>query len=262
MLLAIDAGNTNTVFAIFDEAGALRGKWRATTKAERTGDELGVWLRTLTQIADIPPDDITDAIIACVVPTAMFNLKVLCRRYFNCEPLVVGEKTCDLGVEVRVDRPDQVGADRLVNTVAATRKYGGSAIVIDFGTATTFDVIDASGAYAGGVIAPGLNLSLQALENAAAKLPHVEVRPPAQVVGKDTVEAMQSGVFWGYISLIEGLVSRISKECDCGSVVIATGGLAPMFDQATEAITHVEENLTLDGLYLIHRTNRLDMLSA
>ncbi len=255
MLLAVDAGNTNTVFAVYNEQGVIQGCWRATTKPERTADELGVWLRALIDLAGMKPGHITGAIIACVAPAALFNLKTLCKRYFGCEPLVVEEQGCELGVGVKVDRPDQVGADRLVNTRAAHEKYGGRLTVIDFGTATTFDLVDEEGAYAGGVIAPGLNLSLSALEMAAAKLPHIEVRKPAHVVGKDTVSAMQSGIFWGYVGLVEGIIRRIGDETPCSDTVIATGGLAPMFDEATDSINHVEPDLTLDGLYHIYRTN-------
>ena len=254
MLLAIDSGNTNIVFAVFD-GDQLRGEWRASTDAERTADELGVWLTQLLAIEGLSARDIDAAIIASVVPAMVFNLKTLCRRYFRSEPLVVGDENVHLGIGIRLDRPEEVGADRLVNAVAAHHCYGGPMIVIDFGTATTFDVVDAAGNYCGGAIAPGINLSLQALHTAAAKLPRVAIGRPRQVIGKATVPAMQSGIFWGYVGLIEGLVKRIKEEFGSDMLVIATGGLAPLFIEATESIDRLDADLTLRGLLLIHRRN-------
>ena len=189
MLLAIDAGNTNTVFAIYDGDRQL-GLWRAATDTRRTADEHYVWLMQLMGVEGISTDNIDAAIIATVVPASLFNLTRLCQRYFNCEALVVGEPGVDLGIEVHLDNPGEVGADRLVNAVAAKTAYGGPLILIDFGTATTFDVIDEAGNYVGGIIAPGANLSMEALHMAAAKLPLVAVRQPQQVVGRNTVQAM------------------------------------------------------------------------
>jgi type III pantothenate kinase len=254
MLLAIDSGNTNIVFAVFD-GDQLRGEWRASTDAERTADELGVWLTQLLAIEGLSVRDIDAAIIASVVPAMVFNLKTLCRRYFHCEPLVVGDDGVRLGIGIHLDRPEEVGADRLVNAVAAHECYSGPMIVIDFGTATTFDVVDAAGNYCGGAIAPGINLSLEALHMAAAKLPRVAIGRPKQVIGKATVPAMQSGIFWGYVGLIEGLVKRIKEEFGTDMLVIATGGLAPLFLEATDAINRLDADLTLRGLLLIHRRN-------
>ena len=192
MLLAIDSGNTNIVFAVFDDGGGLRGQWRSSTDTDRTADEFGVWLTQLFRLDGLERDGITAAIVATVVPATLFNLKTLCRKYFGCDPLVIGDQGVKLGLDIRVDRPEEVGADRLVNAVAAHEAHGGPLIIVDFGTATTFDVIDAEGAYCGGVIAPGVNLSLEALHMAAAKLPRVAIGRPHQVIGKGTVEAMKS----------------------------------------------------------------------
>jgi type III pantothenate kinase len=254
MLLAIDSGNTNIVFAVYD-GDTLRGEWRASTDSERTADELGVWLTQLLTIEGLNRLDITSAIIASVVPAMVFGLKTLCRRYFKCEPLVVGDEGVDLGLSILLDRPEEVGADRLVNAVAAHKYYQGPLIVIDFGTATTFDVVDAEGNYCGGAIAPGINLSLEALHMAAAKLPRVAIGRPRQVIGRATVPAMQSGIFWGYVGLIEGLVKRIKDEFGSDMLVLATGGLAPLFAEATKVINALDADLTLRGLLEIHRRN-------
>jgi type III pantothenate kinase len=254
MLLAIDSGNTNIVFAVYD-GDKLRGEWRASTDSERTADELGVWLTQLLTIEGLNRLDITAAIIASVVPAMVFGLKTLCRRYFRCEPLVVGDDGVDLGLNILLDRPEEVGADRLVNAVAAHKYYQGPLIVIDFGTATTFDVVDAAGNYCGGAISPGINLSLEALHTAAAKLPRVAIGRPKQVIGRATVPAMQSGIFWGYVGLIEGLVRRIKDEFGSEMLVVATGGLAPLFADATKVINALDADLTLRGLLEIHRRN-------
>ncbi len=257
MLLAIDSGNTNIVFAVYDGADTLRGSWRASTEAKRTADEYAVWLIQLMALDGLTPEDVDGAIIANVVPATMYALKTLCTRYFKVAPLVVGEPGVDVGIAVRVSRPDQVGEDRLVNAVAAFAKHGGPLIVIDFGTATTFDVIGEDGAYEGGVIAPGINLSLEALDRAAAKLPRIAIKePPQQVIGQATVPAMESGAYWGYVGLIEGLVARIKAEYSRAMTVVATGGLAPLFARATECIEEVDLDLTLRGLLAVYRANR------
>ena len=256
MLLAIDAGNTNVLFAVQDEEGRLLGSWRSSTDPKRTADEYAVWLTQLMALEGLRPDGVTAAIIASVVPPAMFALKTLCRRYFKAEPMVVGEPGLELGIDVRIARPDQVGADRLVNGVAAFRRFGGPLIVIDFGTATTFDVIAADGAYEGGVIAPGINLSLDALDRAAAKLPRIAIAgPPQRVIGDATVPAMQSGAYWGYVGLIEGIVERIKGEFGQPMTVVATGGLAALFAQASAAIDKTDPDITMRGLYQIYRLN-------
>jgi len=255
MLLAIDSGNTNIVFAVFNDSGEIEGEWRSSSDTERTADEFGVWMSQLMELDGVDRGAIKAAIIASVVPAALFSLKTLCRKYFNCDPLVVGEGETDLGIKILVDRPDEVGADRLVNAIAAQEGYGGPLIVVDFGTATTFDIIDGDGNYTGGVIAPGINLSLEALHQAAAKLPRIAIGKPPRVIGKGTVEAMQSGIFYGYISMIEGLVARIQKEAGIDMKVIATGGLAPLFAEATDVILRADPYLTLNGLLSVHRRN-------
>lgn len=254
MLLAIDCGNTNTVFAVID-GEEMRGEWRIATDGRRTSDEYAVWLTQLLSLHGLKREDIKGAIIATVVPDALFNLQALCRRYFKADPMVVGDGI-KLGIKVLLDNPDEVGADRLVNAVAAHERYSGDLILIDFGTATTFDVVNSAGDYLGGVIAPGINLSIEALHMAAAKLPRIGVKRPPHVIGKATVPAMQSGVFWGYISLIEGLVSRITGEIGRKPTVIATGGLAPLFADATKLIDHLDPHLTVRGLLAIWRLNK------
>lgn len=260
MLLAIDSGNTNVVFAVFGadgpDAGKVLGEWRSSTAANRTADEFGVWLLRVLEMAEINPADITAAIIATVVPANLHALTQLCVKYFAATPLVVGEAGVDVGVGVKLANPAEIGADRLVNAVAAVETYGGPLICVDFGTATTFDVIDADGDYAGGAIAPGINLSLEALHMAAAKLPRVAVERPAKVIGTDTVSAMQSGIFWGYVAMIEGMVARIQVEFGAPMKVIATGGLAGMFSQATDVIEATDKDLTLRGLYTIFMRNK------
>ena len=256
MLLAIDSGNTNIVFAMFDREGEkVRGEWRSSTDTNRTADEFGVWLTQLMAMEGLNRHDVDACIIASVVPAVVFSLKTLCRRYFGCEALVVGDEGVDLGIKILLDRPEEVGADRLVNAVAAHKFYKGPLIVIDFGTATTFDVVDEVGNYCGGAIAPGINLSLEALHTAAAKLPRVAIGRPRTVIGKATVPAMRSGIFWGYVGLIEGLVARIKNEFGSPMTVVATGGLAPLFLEVTDAIQHLDPELTLRGLLEIHRLN-------
>ncbi len=252
MLLAIDSGNTNIVFALYDEL-EQKVEWRSSNDARRTADEYGVWLRQLMSLGDFGPADVSEAIIATVVPETLFSLKTLCRKYFECDPLVIGEAGVELGIEALVDSPNDVGSDRLVNAVAAHTRYGGPLIIVDFGTATTFDVVDGDGNYFGGIIAPGINLSLEALHMAAAQLPRVAVRRPDTVIGKRTVPAMLSGVYWGYIGLIEGLVDRIRDEFGAAMTVVATGGLAPLFAEGTDAIEHLDQELTLRGLAEVYR---------
>jgi len=254
MLLAIDAGNTNIVFAVHD-GEAIRCEWRAVTKTARTFDEYAVLLKPLFELSGLKFSDIHSAIIATVVPAALFDLRQLCRRYLNVDPLVIGDPAVSLGLKVLTDRPEGVGADRLVNTVAAHAQYEGALIVVDFGTATTFDVVNAAGDYEGGVISPGVNLSAEALHKAAAMLPRVAVARTQSVIGRDTVPAMQSGLYWGYISLIEGIVARIKAEYGKPMTVIATGGLGRVFYRQTPAIDHYDPDLTIRGLVQIYARN-------
>jgi len=215
-----------------------------------------VWLDHLLGLQNLSRRKIEGAVIASVVPEANFNLRRLCREYCRTDPLIVGEPGVAIGAQPLVDRPEEVGADRLVNTVAAHDRYKGPLIVVDFGTATTFDVVDADGNYRGGVIAPGINLSLQALAMAAAKLPSVPIARTEKVIGTSTVACMQSGIFWGYVGLVEGLVDRIKLEFGAPMDVISTGGLAPLFDGSTRVISNVDPELTLWGLRLIYARNR------
>lgn len=254
MLLAIDAGNTNIVFAVHDGKD-VRAEWRAVTETTRTADEYAVLLHPLIALEGLSFADIDAAIIATVVPAALFDLRMFCRKYLKCEPVVVGDADVDLGITVQVDRPSAVGADRLVNAIAAHQTYKGPLIVVDFGTATTFDIVGENGDYEGGVIAPGANLSAEALHQAAAMLPRVAVQRTQSVIGKDTVPAMQSGLYWGYLGLLEGLVSKIKEEYGKPMTVVGTGGLANLFYKQTTAIDHLDPDLTIRGLIMIYARN-------
>lgn len=260
MLLAIDVGNTNIVFAVC-ECETIRWRWRLSTDHHRTADEYAVWLHQLMALEGVEKAHINAAIIATVVPPTLFNLQRLCRKYFEVEPLIVAAGEIELGLHIDMPNPAEVGADRLVNAIAAHAAHPGELIVVDFGTATTFDVIGADGSYRGGAIAPGINLSMDALYQAAAKLPRIAVEPPGgnqSAIGKTTVHAMQSGVFWGYVGLIEGLVKRITSELNAPVTVIGTGGLATLFSRHTDAIDVVDGDLTIRGLIRLHRLNRTE----
>jgi type III pantothenate kinase len=254
MLLAIDVGNTNTKFAIHD-GQTWRAQWRASTDTTRTADEYAPWLNQIMALSGLTFSDIKACIISTVVPQALFNLRNLSRRYIGSEPMVIGEDGLMLGIEVRIDKPNEAGADRLVNAVGAFIEYGGPAIVIDSGTATTFDIVGGDGAFEGGIILPGINLSLQALHDAAARLPRVEIRDPGRVIGKDTVSAMQSGVYFGSIDMIEGLCGRIKAEYGKPMITIATGGVASIFEGAFPSIDHFDQDLTSRGLLEIFKRN-------
>jgi type III pantothenate kinase len=253
MLLAIEQGNTNTLFAVHDGKSWI-AQWRTATEASRTADEYAVWLTQLLAMRDIALTSLSGCIISSVVPQSIFNLRNLARRYLSVEPLVIGDNV-ELGIPVRVKKPSEAGADRLVNAIGAHLVYPGDLIVIDSGTATTFDVIAADGAFEGGAIAPGINLSLQALHEAAAMLPRIAIQRPDRVIGKDTVSNMQSGVFWGYVGLIEGMVARIKAEWGAPMTVVGTGGVASLFEGATESIDRFDPDLTIRGLLEIWRRN-------
>ncbi len=255
MLLAIDAGNTNVVFAVFD-GKKLVGQWRIATDARRTADEYGVWLLQVMERAKIAPKKITGTIMACVVPQAIFELRQLARRYFGTELLLVGgDHEVKIGMKINIDNPHEVGADRLVNAFAAWRRFKQAMIIVDFGTATTFDVVSSKGEYMGGVIAPGVNLSLDALHRAAAKLPNIGIMRPAKVIGRNTITAMQSGVYYGYAGLVEMITDRIKKEYGGKMKVIATGGLASLYAKACPVIEKVEPDLIIYGLKEIYEMN-------
>ncbi len=253
MLLAVDVGNTNVVFALYDDL-VIRARWRIATDPRRTADEYAVWLLQLMTLQGFDRAQVEAVILATVVPRALHNLSVLSRTYFGVEPLVAGRAPVDWGIAVDVIEPHTVGADRLVNAVAAHAIEPGDLIVVDFGTATTFDVVDFTGAYKGGIIAPGLNLSLDALVAAAAKLPRIALEAPEtdEVVGRTTEQQMLIGVYWGTIGQIEGLVHRLRARIGRPARVIATGGLASLFERHSTVFDRIVPDLTLDGLALLH----------
>ena len=253
MLLAIDAGNTNVVCAMVED-GRVRARWRIATDPRRTGDEYAVWLHQLLALEGLGRDAVEAVIVATVVPRALHNLEVLSRKYFGVEPLVAGRPPVEWGITLDVAEPRTVGADRVVNSIAAHAAHGGDLVVIDFGTATTLDHVDYAGAYKGGIIAPGINLSLDALVAAAAKLPRIALEAPKTnaVIGTTTEDQMLSGIFWGYIAMIEGLVARMKEEIGRPARVISTGGLAQLFSQHTSVFDAIEPDLTIQGLSLMY----------
>ncbi len=253
MLLAIDIGNTNTVFAVCKGAEILNS-WRCRTVTARTADEYAAFLHEVFRIADLGFGEITDVICSSVVPESNFHLTEFTHKFLGLEPVFVTKDLVDIAIDL--ERPEDVGADRLVNAVAVCEVYRTPAVVIDFGTATTFDVIDSKGQYAGGVIAPGINLSVEALNRAAAKLPKVSIQKPERVIGKSTVKAIQSGIFWGYVGLIEGIIKGLTDELGEKLTVIATGGLAPLFSESIDIIEHVDHDLTLKGLLKIYQDQK------
>ena len=252
MLLAADVGNTNVVFALFDKR-EIKARWRIATDPRRTGDEYAVWLMQLMQIEGVSREDVTQVIVSTVVPRALHNFQVLASKYFGVEALVAGEGAAEWGIAIDVDEPQSLGADRAVNAIAGHAKYGGDLIVVDFGTATTFDVLDFTGAYKGGIITPGINLSLDALVGHTAKLPRIAIEAPASlsVIGKNTEDQMLIGIFWGYVAMMEGLIERLRAEIGRPAKVIATGGLALLFDEHTDIFDAVDTDLTLEGLALL-----------
>ncbi len=252
MLLAIDVGNTNAVFALY-EGREKRTRWRIATDPRRAGDEYAVWLMQLLALEGLNKSTIDSIIIGTVVPRAVHNLTVLAQKYFGVEPLIAGEGVAAYDFDVDVDQPSSLGADRALNTIAAHEKFDGDLIVIDFGTATTFDAVDFNGAYKGGIIAPGINLSLDALVGNTAKLPRIAIRKPESlsVIGRNTEDQMLIGVFWGYVAMMEGLVARMRDEIGRPAKVVATGGLAILFDEATDLFDAVDAGLTLDGLAIL-----------
>jgi type III pantothenate kinase len=255
MLIAIDVGNTNTVFAVYED-GAITHQWRSATDATRTADDHAVWLFQLAEMHGVSFDTIEGCVISTVVPQAQFNFRNLSRRYLNVEPMFIGDAHVQTGIEIRLPNPKQVGADRVVAALGAHMKYKGNLIVIDSGTATTFDVVGSDGAFEGGIISPGINLSMRALHEAAAQLPRIAIQRPERVIGNDTVSAMQSGVFWGYIELIDGLVRRIKSEYEKPMTVIATGGVASLFEGASDTIDHYDQDLLIHGLIEVWKRNR------
>jgi type III pantothenate kinase len=253
MLLAIEQGNTNSLFAIHDGDHWI-AQWRTATEPTRTADEYVVWLSQLMAMHKLALEMLNSCVISSVVPQSIFNLRNLSRRYLGVEPLLIGENT-ELGIPVRTLKPSEVGSDRLVNALGALAVHSPPLIIVDSGTAITLDVISADGAFEGGIIAPGVHLSMEALHSAAAKLPRIALQRPRRVVGNDTVSAMQSGIFWGHVALIEGMIARIKAERNEAMAVVATGGVASLFHGATTAIDHFDPDLTIRGLLEIYRRN-------
>ena len=258
MLLAVDVGNTNVVVALVERDGGegglgIRARWRIASDPRRTADEYAVWLLQLMQIEHRSPSEVSAMIVSSVVPRARHNFDVLARKYFSVEPVFAGEGESGWGIVLDVEEPRSLGADRALNAIAAHHRYSGDLIVVDFGTATTFDVVDFAGAYKGGIIAPGINLSLDALVSHTAKLPRIAIEAPRtpSVVGRNTEDQMQIGVFWGYVAMMEGLIARLRAEIGRPAKVIATGGLALLFDKHTEIFDAVDTDLTLTGLALL-----------
>ncbi len=253
MLLAIDAGNTNLVFALV-KGGEIRARWRIATDPRRTADQYAVWLHQLLELEGYDSADVDAVIIGTVVPRALHNLEVLASKYFRVEPFIAGIGAAAWPIALDVDEPQNVGADRALNAIAAHSKYPGDLILIDFGTATTFDLVDSDGAYKGGIIAPGINLSLDALVNAAAKLPRVAIEAPddTSVVGRTTESQMIIGIYWGYVAMLEGLTERMKRELGRPVKVVATGGLAELFDKHTKVFDAIEPDLTIQGLSLLY----------
>ncbi len=255
MILAIDVGNTNLVFALVDD-GEIKSRWRIASDPRRTADQYSVWLHQLLELEGLSRDTVDGVIIGTVVPRALHNLEVLSEKYFRKVPLIAGQGAAAWPLKLDVDEPQNVGADRALNAIGAHAKYEGDLIVIDFGTATTFDVVSATGAYNGGIIAPGINLSLDALVSAAAKLPRIAIEAPetASVIGRTTESQMIIGIYWGYVAMIEGLTERMKREIGRPAKVVATGGLADLFDKHTNAFDAIEPDLTIQGLSLLYDT--------
>ena len=253
MILAVDVGNTNLVFALV-EGGEIRARWRIATDPRRTADQYSVWLHQLLELEGFSREDVEGVIIGTVVPRALHNLHVLAEKYFGKTPVIAGQGAAAWPLQLDVDEPHNVGADRALNAIAAHAKYAGDLLIIDFGTATTFDVVSSTGAYTGGIIAPGINLSLDALVTAAAKLPRIAIEAPHSetVIGRTTESQMLIGIYWGYVAMLEGLTERIKRELGRPVTVVATGGLATLFDKHTEVFDAIEPDLTIQGLSLLY----------
>lgn len=259
MLLVLDVGNTNTVLGVFEangdgRFGELRAHWRVSTNKTQTVDEYGVLFRNLFQMSGFDLGPLSGIVVSSVVPPLDSTLREVCEKYFNAKPLFIepGVKT---GMPLHYDNPQEVGADRVVNSVAAYEKHGGPCIIVDFGTATTFDCVSPKGEYLGGVICPGIGISAEALFERTARLPRVDIRKPQRVIGTNTVASMQSGLFYGYLALVDGILARLLAELGKNTKVVATGGLASMIGENSQYIEHVDDLLTLEGLKIIYERN-------
>src|SRR5438270_3109853 len=253
MILAVDVGNTNVVFALV-AAGEIMARWRIATDPRRTADQYSVWLHQLLELEGYSREQVEGVIIGTVVPRALHNLEVLSEKYFRKTAVIAGQGEAAWPLQLDVDEPQNVGADRALNAIAGHAKYPGDLLIIDFGTATTFDVVSATGAYTGGIIAPGINLSLDALVSAAAKLPRIAIEAPDSdsVIGRTTESQMIIGIYWGYVAMLEGLTERIKRELGRPATVVATGGLATLFDKHTNLFDAIEPDLTIQGLSLLY----------
>lgn len=254
MILVIDVGNTNIVLGVFKEKKLVRS-WRISTNKDKTADEYGIQIRVLFQYSNIKYEDIEAIVVSSVVPPVMPAMEGMAVKYFGIKPLIVGPGV-KTGMPIRYDNPKEVGADRIVNAIAAYDLYGGPLIIVDFGTATTFDVISKEGEYLGGAIAPGIGISTEALYTRAAKLPRIELSKPKTVIGKNTVTSMQSGIIYGFVGQTDGIITRMEKEIGGKVNVVATGGLAEMISQESHHIHKVNPNLTLEGLRIIYERNK------
>ncbi|MFD1362560.1 type III pantothenate kinase [Lentibacillus salinarum] len=254
MLFVLDAGNTNTVLGVFKD-DTLIHEWRIKTDRYKTEDEFAVLVKSLLEHVNLTFSDITGVIISSVVPPIMFALENMCTKYFHLEPMVIGKESVHAFLNMAYPHPEEIGADRIVNAVGAIDEYGAPLIIIDFGTATTYCYINDDKAYHGGLIAPGVLISMEALNSKASKLPKIEIQPPDHVIGRSTVEAMQSGVFYGYVEQVDGIVNRMKREMQAEPTVIATGGLASLMADASVTIDYADKYLTLKGLYLIYKKN-------
>ncbi|OZU89544.1 pantothenate kinase [Virgibacillus indicus] len=255
MLFVLDVGNTNTVLGVF-ENNQLKHEWRIKTDRYKTEDEFGMLFKSLFDHKNIAFSDITGVIISTVVPPVLYALEKMSHDYFNLEPLIVGKETVQSFVKMSYPNPNEIGADRIVNAAGAIKEHGAPLIIIDFGTATTFCYVNEKFEYQGGIISPGVNISMEALYSKASKLPKIEIQAPGKVIGSSTVEAMQSGVFYGYVAQVDGIVNRIKEEMGLKPTVIATGGLASLIAKESKTIDCVDPYLTLKGLHLIYEKNK------
>lgn len=256
MIFVLDIGNTNTVLGVFHDE-TLQYEWRIQTDRHKTEDEFGMLIQSLFDSKGLIFSQIEGIIISSVVPPMMKALEKMCEKYFGITPLVVGKDNVQLQIDIKYPQPKEIGADRIVNAIGAIHLFDTPLIIIDFGTATTFCYVDQDKAYIGGIIAPGIKISMDALYSRASKLPRIEIAKPESIIGQSTVGAMQSGVYYGYIAQVDGIVNKIKQQVGTNPTVVATGGLASLISQGSDTIEHIEEHLTLKGLHKIYKQNKL-----